>query len=198
MVIIVIVRINIIICYFMSNFLLKYSFLDTPIGKLLAIGDNKLLYFLKFVDCDNLNNEVNKLLTNTKSKIISGVTEPIKSIDYELKIYFDCGLRVFNTPLCFFGTNFQKLVWNKLREIPYGQTRSYKDLALDIKYPNSYRAVACVNSLNNMLIIIPCHRVIGINGNITGYNCGVKRKRWLLEHEKNNISLKNSMDIYNM
>ena len=91
--------------------------------------------------------------------------------------------RTFSVPLAARGTPFQLLVWQALRSIPYGQTWSYQDLAEAIGRPTAARAVGMANGKNPLSIVVPCHRVIGKNGRLTGYAGGVERKAWLLEHE---------------
>lgn len=90
------------------------------------------------------------------------------------------------------GTVFQEIVWESLRNIPYGKTISYGELADQIGRPNTSRAVGLANGRNPISIIVPCHRVIGVNGKLTGYGGGVERKQWLIHHE-HNISMKQPM-----
>lgn len=101
----------------------------------------------------------------------------------QLKAYFDGTLRKFDLRLNPQGTEFQKTVWNALTEIPYGKLISYGDLARKIDNPKAVRAVAAANGRNPLWIVIPCHRVIGSDGSLTGYAGGLWRKKWLLEHE---------------
>lgn len=98
--------------------------------------------------------------------------------------YFAGQRRVFELPLAQEGTAFQQQVWNLLMGIPFGKTISYIQLAIQAGDPKSTRAVASANGRNNIAIIVPCHRVIGANGELTGYAGGLPRKRWLLEHER--------------
>lgn len=101
----------------------------------------------------------------------------------ELREYFAGRLREFTFPLAPKGTPFQLAVWNALLEIPYGATTSYSDLALRIGKPSAARAVGAANGANPIPVIIPCHRVIGANGSLTGYGGGIERKQWLLALE---------------
>ncbi len=166
------------------NNILKASWLDTPLGPMIAIADEYALYLLEFVDCKGLEREVQCLRQKTKSAIMPGVTSPIDSIKSELSRYFDGDLTTFKTPLFFMGSVFQKSVWEALKHIPYGETRSYADIAKTIGRPTAFRAVAQANSANQLALIIPCHRVINANGDLGGYAGGVMRKKWLLHHEK--------------
>lgn len=167
--------------------LLKASWLDTQLGPMVAIADEDTLYLLEFVDRRGLEREVERLRQKTKSAIIPGVTQPIRSIEKELSQYFDGKLKIFNTPLFFFGSPFQKHVWEELIKIPYGETRSYLDIAKAIGRPTAFRAVANANGANQLAVIIPCHRVINTGGDLGGYGGGITRKKWLIDHEKKNM-----------
>jgi AraC family transcriptional regulator of adaptative response/methylated-DNA-[protein]-cysteine methyltransferase len=111
----------------------------------------------------------------------------ISSIENELTLYFNGKLNKFATTLFFLGLPFQKRVWEELQKIPYGETRSYSDLAKAVKKPTAFRAVAQANGANQFAIIIPCHRVINKNGDLGGYGGGIVRKEWLINHEKQGI-----------
>lgn len=164
--------------------ILKASWLDTRLGPMIAIGDEKALYLLEFVDRRGLEREVERLREKTKSAIIPGTTETILSIEKELNQYFDGKLKEFTTPLFLLGSPFQKRVWEELKKIPIGETRSYAEMAIAIGNPSAFRAVANANGANQFAIIIPCHRVINTNGDLGGYGGGIARKDWLLNHEK--------------
>lgn len=164
--------------------ILKASWLDTPLGPVIAIASEAALYLLEFVDRRGLEREVERLRRRTKSAIIPGKTAPIVSIEIELSAYFSGTLSEFKTPLFLLGSSFQKHVWDVLRSIPYGETRSYAELAYDIGKPLAYRAVANANGANQLSIVIPCHRVINSNGELGGYGGGIERKKWLLNLEK--------------
>ncbi|CAL7960981.1 putative Methylated-DNA--protein-cysteine methyltransferase [Alphaproteobacteria bacterium] len=164
--------------------ILKASWLNTPLGPMLAIADEQALYLLEFIDRRGLKCGIERLRMKTKAAIIPGATDPIASIAGELKSYFEGTLKAFKTPLCLLGSPFQKLVWEELSRIPYGQTRSYLDQAKAIGKQTAYRAVANANGANQSVIIIPCHRIINSNGNLGGYGGGIPRKRWLIDHEK--------------
>ncbi|MDR2162897.1 MAG: methylated-DNA--[protein]-cysteine S-methyltransferase [Clostridiales Family XIII bacterium] len=102
----------------------------------------------------------------------------------QLREYFDGERRDFDLPLELSGTDFQLSVWNALRGIPYGQTRSYAEIAREVGHPKSFRAVGMANNRNPIAIIIPCHRVIGSDGSLTGFGGGIETKSWLLELER--------------
>ncbi|UHA73433.1 bifunctional transcriptional activator/DNA repair enzyme AdaA [Paenibacillus sp. 481] len=167
-----------------SSNILKASWLDTPLGPMVAIADDEALYLLEFVDRRGLEREVERLRQRTKSAIIPGYTQPIHSIEHELNQYFDGKLTHFLTPVCYLGSPFQQKVWEQLRQIPIGETRSYLELATTIGRPTAFRAVAQANGANQLAIMVPCHRVINSNGDLAGYGGGIARKQWLINHEK--------------
>jgi len=146
--------------------ILRAAWLDTRLGPMIAIADNKALYLLEFVDRRGLELEVQRLRQKTKSAILPGYTKPIHSIDSELNDYFNGTLKQFNTPLFFLGSLFQQAVWQELLKIPLGETRSYADLANALNKPTAYRAVAQANGANQLSIIVPCHRVINSDGKL--------------------------------
>lgn len=102
----------------------------------------------------------------------------------QLAEYFNGQCQKFNLPLLWQGTDFQKAVWRQLQNIPFGQTTSYGDVARAIGRPRAFRAVGNANNKNPIPLIVPCHRVIGSNGQLVGYGSGLWRKQWLLDHEK--------------
>lgn len=161
--------------------------MDTPLGPMLAISDQKQLYLLEFVDNCKLDYKLERLKAKTHSSITLGVTKTISSIKNELKSYFDGNLQEFKTPIAFIGTNFQNLTWKALVNVPYGNTKSYADLASSIDKPLAYRAVANANGTNQIAIVIPCHRIINSDGNLGGYAGGIERKKWLINHEQTMI-----------
>ena len=108
----------------------------------------------------------------------------LREVRQQLHAYFDGALRKFDLPLAGEGTKFQRDVWNELCKIPYGVTHTYGELAKRLGNANASRAVGLANGRNPIGIIVPCHRVIGANGSLTGYAGGVGRKQWLLEHER--------------
>jgi AraC family transcriptional regulator of adaptative response/methylated-DNA-[protein]-cysteine methyltransferase len=168
-----------------KNRILKTSMVATPLGPMVAISDEKALYLCEFVDRKGLKREIEFLKKKTRSEISPGRTEPIISIEIELKKYFEGTLIKFETPKFVLGTSFQKTVWEALNKIPYGDTRSYSEIAHSIKKPTAFRAVALANSANQFAIIVPCHRVINANGELGGYAGGLTRKEWLISHENN-------------
>jgi AraC family transcriptional regulator of adaptative response/methylated-DNA-[protein]-cysteine methyltransferase len=165
----------------MSTFkLLTSSEIDTPLGSMIAVASDDALYLLEFADCPRLE----RLQSKTQTTIVPGRTQPIASIEEELRQYFSGALKEFKTPLCLLGSPFQMRVWEELQKIPFGITISYANLAARIGKPTASRAVAQANGANRLAIVIPCHRVIHANGGLGGYNCGIRRKKELLSLEK--------------
>lgn len=167
-----------------QNNVLKAYYIDTYLGLMVAVADEKVLYILEFFDKKCLEYEIKKLCVKIKSGITVGKTVPIISIEKELELYFKGRLRVFKTSVYLLGTSFQKIVWNNLKDIPYGETISYLDQAKVMNKTSACRAVANANGANQLAIVIPCHRVIRRDGNLGGYSAGIQRKQWLIEHEK--------------
>ncbi|MGM0839199.1 MAG: bifunctional transcriptional activator/DNA repair enzyme AdaA [Bacillota bacterium] len=163
--------------------ILKAAWIDTKLGPMIGISDEEALYLLEFVDRRGLEKEVERLREKTKAAIVPGSTEPLQFIEKELNAYFEGTLSSFQTNLKIIGTPFQQKVWRELQRIPYGQTRSYTEIAENISNPAAVRAVARANGCNQLAIIIPCHRVIRANGDLAGYAGGLNRKKWLIEHE---------------
>jgi methylated-DNA-[protein]-cysteine S-methyltransferase len=119
-----------------------------------------------------------------KSSKDEEITTPaIEQCLQELDEYFFEGRKFFTVELDMFGSDFQKSVWNELLTIPYGKTASYLDIATRLGDPNTIRAVGLANGQNPIAIIVPCHRVIGKNGDLVGYGGGLDKKEWLLNHE---------------
>ena len=159
--------------------------LTTPLGPMFICATDNGLCLLEFVDRRMLETEFKDLQKLLSANIISGENEHIKQAKKEIKEYFECTRKKFDVKLETPGTDFQNSVWNCLQEIKYGTTTTYQIQAEKINNPKAIRAVASANAYNRISIIVPCHRVIGKDGNITGYGGGIERKKWLIEHERN-------------
>lgn len=157
--------------------------LTTPLGPMFVCATDKGICLLEFVDRRMLETEFRDIQRLLKSKIIAGENSHIKQAKKEIQEYFDGHRKQFDVSLHTPGTEFQNTVWSCLKRIPYGETISYQKQAEMLYKPEAVRAVASANGFNRIAIIIPCHRVIGKNGNLTGYGGGLERKRWLLGHE---------------
>jgi AraC family transcriptional regulator of adaptative response/methylated-DNA-[protein]-cysteine methyltransferase len=162
------------------------EWVSTPLGRMFSICDETHLYMLEFTTRKNMDLGFAKLRKVRKRAVIPGRTKITDKIEAELKAYFEGILTTFNTPLAPTGTDFQNQVWKALQEIPYGQSCSYSDLAIAVGNEKAVRAVASSNANNGLALIIPCHRVIAKDGGLGGYAGGLKKKQWLLDHEKSN------------
>ena len=139
---------------------------------------------LEFTDRKMLETEFKDLARSLKATIIQGDNPHFKTLEKELSEYFDGNLQQFTVPLSPVGTAFQKSVWEILMKIPYGETWTYRKQSEILGDAKKVRAVANANGMNKISILIPCHRVIGSNGTLTGYGGGIWRKQKLLELEK--------------
>lgn len=158
----------------------------TPLGPMIAGATDDGICLLEFADRRMLETQFRRLQQRLSASIVPGAHEYIDRIDAELIRYFEGELQSFATPLVIPGTDFQRQVWERLREIPYGDTTSYERMARDIGRPGAQRAVGRANGDNRISIVVPCHRVVRSNGELCGYGGGLWRKRLLLEHEQSN------------
>ncbi|WP_411196047.1 bifunctional transcriptional activator/DNA repair enzyme AdaA [Rhizobium sp.] len=164
--------------------LLFADWFDTPLGPMIAVADKTHLHLLEFHDRKALPTELEALQKRIRSSVAIGRTPVIDRIEAEIRDYFDGRRTVFTTPLALGGTPFEKHVWAKLIDIPVGETRAYGDLAREMERPEVVRAVGRANGANQLAIIVPCHRMLGADGSLTGYGGGLWRKQWLLRHEE--------------
>jgi O-6-methylguanine DNA methyltransferase len=162
--------------------MLQYRIIKTPIGEMLAVEYDCRLCFLEFVD-GSFKKHLAPLEKYYDTNAVEKETPILNKLTNQLNAYFNGKLRDFELPLTLTGTEFQKSVWSKLSEIPYGKTVNYAWIAGKIGSPKACRAVGQANGSNPISIIIPCHRVIGKSGQLVGYGGKMWRKKWLLEHE---------------
>jgi len=167
--------------------ILKAEWLDTALGPMISIASDDKLFLLEFVDRRGLEREIERLRLKHKMAIIPGRTKVTDLIERELQAFFKGQLSSFETPIELLGSDFQKSVWQVIADIPCGETRAYSEIAKTMNKPTATRAVARATGSNQLAIIIPCHRVIGQDGNLTGYAGGLPRKKWLLDMEKANV-----------
>lgn len=160
------------------------TWVETPLGAMLAIANDDGLHLLEFVDRRGLENEILSLRRKTKSAIVPGSNKHLTAISAQLGEYFEGKSVRFSVPLVVGGTPFEQSVWNLLLQIPPGKTRSYSEMAVLLGKPLAKRAVGRANGRNCIGIVIPCHRVIRADGTLCGYGGGIWRKQWLLDHEK--------------
>ena len=157
--------------------------IETPLGAMLVLADDAGLYVLDFVDRRGLEREILRLRKRSGVAIVPGTHRVLDQAEKEIGEYFAGKRTQFTLPLAERGTDFQRAVWQQLLQIPPGETRAYADIAKAIGQPSANRAVARANGDNFRAIVIPCHRVIGSDGSLTGYGGGLARKQWLLDHE---------------
>lgn len=159
--------------------------LSTPIGTMIAVAANDKLCLLEFTDRKKLDQQIAHLCRALNAEIKSVSNPILKQTQKQLDQYFTRKRQSFSLPVLLTGTDFQRSVWQVLQQIPYGLSYYYQQQAELINRANSVRAVANANASNKISIIIPCHRVIGKNGRLTGYASGVWRKQILLNLEGN-------------
>jgi len=155
----------------------------TPLGPMLAGATESAICLLEFADRRMLESQLERLKRRLDAELVLGSNSHIERLEDELNRYFAGELRAFQVPLQYPGSEFQVACWDYLRSIPYGATRSYADQAHAIDKPGAPRAVGRANGENRLAIVIPCHRVVGSDGKLTGYGGGLWRKRYLLNHE---------------
>ena len=144
--------------------------IDSPIGKIAVLAENE---------------KIIRLELKTEQKADSVITEKVLfEAEKQLFEYFSGKRKAFELEYEFSGTEFQKAVWNELLKIPFGKTKTYGEIAKEIGNPKAGRAVGSACNKNPLPIIVPCHRVIGANGKLTGFACGTETKEWLLGHEE--------------
>lgn len=156
-----------------------YKIYNFEIGRILIVENED--YIIKVEFLDEKNQFINKKYGTEKETLL------IKKTKKELMEYFDGKRKIFDIPIKLNGTDFQVKVWTELLKLPYGETRTYLDIAKKIENPNASRAVGMANNKNKIQIIIPCHRVIGSNKKLIGYAGGINVKEKLLKLEKDNI-----------
>lgn len=169
---------------FQGDATLRAAHIPTPLGDMIAVCDNRALHLLEFTDRKALSAELSRLRKMTKGDIGVGRYATTDQVESELAAFFEGRCSDFQVPLVLHGTPFAKQVWTALRNIPAGTTRSYAQLAQAIGAPNATRAVARANGANQIALIIPCHRVIGADGSLTGYGGGLWRKQRLIALER--------------
>lgn len=165
---------------------IDFTRIETDLGTMVACATDKGVCLLEFSDRKGLETELKQLSKYHNANIVQGQNKYFKQLKEELDAYFEGRLKEFKVPLDISGTDFQKQVWQALVEIPYGTTSSYLRQAEVLGKPSSVRAVANANGMNKIAIIIPCHRVVGSDGSLTGYAGGLWRKRKLIDLEKDN------------
>jgi AraC family transcriptional regulator of adaptative response/methylated-DNA-[protein]-cysteine methyltransferase len=164
--------------------LMLYSRILTPLGPMIAMAEERGLSLLEFTDRPALPAEIEELRTRYGYATVPGRNPHLERIEHELGEYFAGRLQRFGVPLRLPGTEFQQEVWSALQAVPFGETRSYGELARTLGRPGASRAVGRANGQNRVAIVVPCHRIVGADGSLTGYGGGQPRKDFLLKLER--------------
>ncbi len=168
---------------------LTIDFIDSPLGPLMAAADDTGLFLLEFTDRRRIGSQLGSWSAMFGRPLVPGEHRLFEPLRRQLAEYFEARRRSFDLPVRIAGTPFQERVWNALLTIPYGEVRSYREIAKVIDAPRAVRAVGRANGANRISIIIPCHRVVGADGSIVGYGGGPRRKEWLLALERGERTL---------
>ncbi len=169
---------------FNSMEIIYRKIIQTPLGEMAACAVDQGICLLEFTDRKNVEKQFTSLSKALKAEIKEGEHSHFQQLEKELAEYFAGNRISFEVPLHTTGTEFQEKVWQLLREIPMGEIRTYKQQSEFLGNPKAIRAVGTANGINKIAILIPCHRVIGSNGELVGYAGGIWRKQKLLELEK--------------
>lgn len=159
------------------------SWCDSPVGPLICGATEDAVCLLEFCEGGSVEGRLDALRKRHAATLSRGSSALLESLQVQLAEYFGGARRTFDAPLAFSGTPFQQQVWSMLRQIPYGATWSYLDVASRLGDPQATRAVGAANGANPIAIVIPCHRVVNADGKLGGYGGGLWRKRILLDLE---------------
>lgn len=163
---------------------LYIQYIDTPVGRMKAGATDEGICLFDFEYRRMIDAIMKRIFNGLGSTEFVEANHPhIDTLRQQVGEYFEGSRKEFDLPLHLIGTDFQKKVWKGLMEIPYAETRSYEKQSIFLGDMKAIRAVAGANGENGIAIIVPCHRVIGKNGSLTGYGGGLHRKKWLIEHE---------------
>jgi AraC family transcriptional regulator of adaptative response/methylated-DNA-[protein]-cysteine methyltransferase len=160
------------------------SLVETPLGPMVAVVGDEGLELLEFLDRRALGGELQRMRAQVGHDIVPGEHALLRDVAAQLREYFQGTRTAFDLPVRQRGSSFQLQVWRALCDIPYGETRSYAEIARIVGAPGATRAVGTTNGRNQIAIVVPCHRVIGSDGSLSGYGGGRWRKQWLLDHER--------------
>ncbi len=163
---------------------LRVAQFPSPLGPIMVAGDEEAVYLVEFWDRRMLETQFDVLEKRAGAVFFPGSTGPLESMGRELERYFARKLKCFETPIRFPGTEHQEQVWRTLLEVPAGETWTYAQLAERVGKPAAVRSVARAVGENRLAIVVPCHRIVGSNGDLTGYGGGIWRKRHLLDLER--------------
>lgn len=176
--------------------MLVHTIIDTPLGQMRSLATERGICVFDFAHRRMMDSIVKRVEKEMGYGSVEGHIVHFDKLKIQIDEYFTGSRREFDIPLHLIGTPFQLNVWDALIQIPYGTTRSYLKQALFLSNEKAIRAVARANGENGIAIIIPCHRVIGTDGSLTGYGGGLWRKKWLLEHEMKVSGKSTQMSLY--
>lgn len=162
---------------------LLISYINTPLGVMRMGATDKGICLFDFQYRKSIDSIMKRIEQQVGEVFTEGTHQHFAVLQEQVKEYFDGTRQDFDLPLHLVGSPFQVRVWEALLQIPYGETRSYKQQSIALGDEKAIRAVAGANGENGIAIIVPCHRVIGTNGSLTGYGGGLPKKQWLLQHE---------------
>ena len=175
---------------------LAYHMMASPIGLLFLARTSRGVRYVEFMDRKSLK----RMIASHAPANPEATWEPslleLKSVVEQLEMYFNGSLHEFEVALDAVGTEFQHKVWKALAKVPFGETRSYGQIATAIGQPKATRAVGLANNQNPVAIVVPCHRVVGSDGSLAGYAGGATRKRWLLDHESQHKAKPGPGDLF--
>jgi AraC family transcriptional regulator of adaptative response/methylated-DNA-[protein]-cysteine methyltransferase len=174
--------------------IINITYIETDLGMMIAAASDKGICMFEFADYKLLEQELKQIVDSFKAPLVQGSNPHFDTLKKQIEQYFKGERRDFDIPLDLVGTDFQKHVWFSLLKIPYGCTTTYAKQAELLGKSSAVRAVANANGKNKISIILPCHRVIGTDGALTGYGGGIWRKKKLLAFEKENIAFKTSKE----
>lgn len=167
-----------------SQHIIDLKRIETPLGTMYACATDQGVCLLEFADRSMLETEFTYLTKTLHAVLIQGENKHFRTLEQQLQEYFDGKRKEFTVLTHTPGSAFQRKAWEALKAIPYGNTTTYKEQAAAVQKPNAVRAIAHANGMNKISILVPCHRVIGTDGHLTGYGGGIWRKKWLLDLEK--------------
>ena len=165
--------------------IINVTHMEMDLGEMIVAATDKGICMFEFTDYKLLELEKKQLSAAFNAPLVQGESPHFETLKEQMRQYFEGKRKEFDIPLDLVGTDFQKRVWLSLLQIPYGRTTTYARQAALLGKPSAVRAVANANGRNKVSIILPCHRVIGTNGTLTGYGGGIRRKKMLLELERN-------------
>lgn len=172
------------------------KYIETPIGKMRAGATDEGICLFDFEGRRMMDSIMKRIEALSGEQTEEGEHFHFKMLEKQINEYFNGERQEFDLPLHLVGTAFQKRVWEGLMNIPFGETRSYKEQSIFLGDVKAIRAVAGANGENGIAIIVPCHRVVGANGSLVGYGGGLWRKKWLLEHELKYSGKSNQMNLF--